>query len=163
MTNRKSLRDLGKDKRGAVLVEFILAIMPILMMFFSFIQLAKMATARHVLQHSTIIAARAAAVISNAHDNNPGQRSSGNSGEVLDAALMGLGPLWRREGGFISMAIDVKDDSSRSDPYGWVTVKIYATYDCVVPMGAILACGLDQSKEMVQEYRMPHQGALYQP
>src|SRR5436190_22180757 len=51
---RITLRKLRSDKRGAVLAEHVIAIVPILMTFFTFVQLSKVATARLVVKHSAI-------------------------------------------------------------------------------------------------------------
>lgn len=159
MKSNRGFTKLRRDTRGAVLAEFMIAIVPILMMFFSFIQLSKMAAARLVLKHSAIVAARAAAVITNNYDNNPCQPRGMNEGQILDAAKMALGEYWKKPGGFSRLRVEVTDTSS-SDPYNWVTVKVTGTYDCVIPLGGRIACP-GGTKTMEETHRMPHQGALY--
>ncbi len=150
-------RSLVRDERGAALVEFVVAIVPVLLTFFTFVQLSKIATARLVVKHGTIIGARAASVISNAHDNTPDAKGDGKE-EITQAVRSAMGP-WIRNGSFGSVNVTVNDQSSRSDPYGWVTVTVRAQYRCRVPMGFI-ACG-GTTKTLEESYRMPHQGALY--
>lgn len=146
---------LRGDQKGAVLVEFVIAIVPVMMTFFSFVQLSKIATARLVVKHSAIVGARAASVLSNQHENNPGASGDGKS-EISNSVKAALGP-WAT-----TMLVDVtvNDQSSTSDPYGWVEVKVSATYRCNVPMGRI-ACGLSGMKKLEETYKMPHQGATY--
>ena len=153
---KHGVKGIRRDTRGAVLAEFVIAIVPLLMTFFAFVQLSKVATARLVVKHSAIIGARAASVITNANDNTPGQAAGQNQGEILAAVNAGLGP-WRTK--MSSVTVDVTDASSKADPYGWVTVNVRATYRCTVPMGAIGCLG--STKVLEETYRMPHQGANY--
>lgn len=145
------------DEKGAVLAEFVIALVPLLMMFFSFVQLSKIATARLVVKHGTIIAARAASVISNVNNNTPDAKGDGKA-DITNAAKLGM-TAWVSKGSITDVDVDVKDESSRDDPYGWVTVTVKATYRCTVPMGFV-ACG-GKTKQLQETYRMPHQGANY--
>jgi hypothetical protein len=158
---RTTLRTLTKNTRGAVLAEFALALMPLLSMFFGFVQLAKIATARLMLKHAAICAARAAAIYTNQHDNNPGEDKELNQAQVNGATLAALGDYYDRPGGFKAAWATVTDNSSKEDPYGWVNVRVIGVYSCSVPLGGLLACGFMREKIMVEDYRMPHQGALY--
>lgn len=152
------LARLRRDTRGAVMAEFVIAIVPLLITFFSFVQLSKIATARLVVKHGTIIGARAAAVISNQHNNLPGAKDDGQS-DIKTSVRVAMAP-WTTNGSIVGVNVTIDDQSSRSDPYGWVTVKVKATYMCKVPMG-FFACG-GLSKQLEETYRMPHQGALYE-
>jgi hypothetical protein len=150
-----------KDTKGAVMAEFVIAIVPVLTTFFSFVQLSRIATARLVVKHSAIVGARAAAVMSNANDNLPDQPGGGQQGEVTNAVKTSMGP-WFAGGGITGVNVTVKDSSSRARPngqYDWVEVKVSATYACKIPMGFI-ACG-GGTKTIEETYKMPHQGALY--
>jgi Flp pilus assembly protein TadG len=156
----RSLRELRSDKRGAVLAEHVIAIVPILMTFFTFVQLSKVATARLVVKHSAIVGARAAAVISNANNNTPdAQANDDGKADIRTAVQQAMGP-WYAKGGITNVNVDVNDQSNRDDYYGWVTVKVTADYNCRVPMGR-LACGAAGVKKLEETYRMPHQGAIY--
>lgn len=139
------------------MAEFVIAVVPLMMTFFSFVQLSKVATARLVVKHSAIIGARSASVISNAKDNTPDAKGDGK-GDITNAVKSAMGP-WHIQGSIQSVNVQVDDQSSKTDPYGWVTVTVEATYRCKVPMGFI-ACG-GASKKLKESYRMPHQGAIY--
>ena len=149
---------LNADSRGAVLAEFCIALVPLLTMFFSFVQLSRISAARLVVKHSAIVGARAAAVVSNANNNNPGSGSGSNAGDVESAVQAALGPWWKKSVSKVDVAIN--DSSTREDPYGWVEVKVTATYACNIPMGSI-ACG-GKTKQLIERFRMPHQGASYE-
>ncbi len=152
------LKRLKRDTRGAVLAEFVIAIVPVMTTFFTFVQLSRVATARLVVKHSAIVGARAAAVISNAHDNNPGQTGTADK-DVTNAVKLAMGPWWAKAGGITSVNVTVTDSSSKADPYNWVEVKVNALYACKIPMG-FMACG-GYTKRIEETYKMPHQGATY--
>jgi hypothetical protein len=128
--------------------------------FFTFVQLSQLATARLVLKHGAIVGARAAAVFTNEHKNNPGQPEGGNEALVTQGVKVAMLP-WIDKGAFSDIEVKVEDSSTEEDPYNWVKVEVHATYHCNVPMGFI-ACG-GRTKVMTPEiYQMPHQGAIYE-
>mgnify|MGYP001497377861 CR=1 FL=1 len=154
------LERLRTNTRGAVLAEFMIALVPVLTTFFSFVQLSRVASARLVVKHGAIVGARAAAVIANGKKNTPGQEQGTNDAEITNGVKAALGPWWSKTGAITAVEVKVTDRSSRSDPYGWVEVKVTATYACRVPMGFV-ACG-GRSKKIEETFKMPHQGALYE-
>lgn len=58
-----SIKALVEDRRGAAYVEFLLAFIPLFIMFLGMVQMALMYAADLVVQHSATTAARAAAVV----------------------------------------------------------------------------------------------------
>lgn len=154
-----TLKGLRKDKRGAVLVEFLVAFMPLMITFSSFVQVAQIATASIVTKHSTIVGARAAAVISNEHKNTPDQKKGKNEGEIQDAVKAAMGP-WGKT--MTNLRVTVKEDkSSDKDPFGMVQVEVQADYKCSVPFGGFLVCGANQKHPFKMNAAFPHQGACY--
>jgi hypothetical protein len=151
---------LIRDTNGAVLAEFVLAIVPILIVFFTFVQLSRIAMARLVVKHGAIVGARAASVIANSKENTPDQPKGMHEVEIENGVRMALGPWWTKEGGITSVRVDIKDSSTKKDPYDWVEVRVSATYACRVPLGFMICAG--RKKQIVEVARMPHQGALYQ-
>ena len=157
---KRSFKDLNKDKRGAVLVEFAVAFMPLMITFSSFAQLQQTATARLVVKHATVVGARGAAVISNGHHNTPDQKPENNDAEVKKGVMAGLGP-WKNT--MRDVQVTVKDDSTCADPYGMVSVTVTAKYKCSVPFANMFMCPGGQIhtfKPMTS--RFPHQGAKFQ-
>jgi uncharacterized membrane protein YgcG len=155
----KPLRKLHDDKRGAVLVEFVVAFMPLMITFSCFVQLSQMATAKIVVKHSAIVGARAAAVISNGKNNTPDQAKGDNQADIKAGVNAALGP-WKKTMTNVDVAID--DKSSCTDPYGLVTVTVTADYKCSVPFGGRLLCGaVGATRTLKQAYGFPHQGARY--
>lgn len=137
----------------------MIALVPILFMFFSFVQLSKLATARLAVKHSAIIGARAAAVMANGKDNVPEAPDGTQQNEIEKAVKAGLGPWWQFDGPIMAVNVTVNDASTREDPYDWVEVKVKATYACRVPLGFLACAGFQRTLE--ETYRMPHQGARY--
>lgn len=142
--------------RGAVLVEFVVAIVPLLVTFFSFVQLAKIASARLMVKHAAIVGARAAAVIANGNDNTPDQKAGANVDQIEAGVRAALGP-W--DATMRKLEVTVVDRSNRDDPYGLVTVTVRADYGCRVPMGQLICLG--KTKTLVETFSLPHQGARY--
>lgn len=151
---------LVKDQRGAVLAEFVVAIMPLLTIFFVFVQLSSIAVASLLVKHSAVVGARAAAVYASGNDNLPEACGAGGGGDgkVNDAVRAALG-TWQDR---ITATATVTDNSSRAEPdgpYGLVTVRVVATYQCRVPLGRAICPG--GTKTITDEKSMPHQGARY--
>ncbi len=146
-----------KKMRGAALVEFVIAVVPLLMTFFGFSQYAKMYTAKLGVRHAAITAARAAAVISDVNGNNPA--ATGGENAIRQAAGAALSP-WITNGSISNVTVTITDSSSAADPYGPVRVEVRATYRCAVPMmGRVMCPG--SRKTLTAEATMPHQGAKY--
>lgn len=146
--------NLLTDERGAVLAEFVVALVPLITIFFVFVQISAIAAARIRFKHAAVIGARAAAVFSNKGDNCPECQGDGTS-EVNAAVRAALGSAGRS----INASATVNDRSNRSDPYGLVTVTVTGQYQCGVPLGKIICGG--GSVTFTERKSMPHQGALY--
>jgi Flp pilus assembly protein TadG len=153
-----SLRKLHKDRKGAVLVEFLVAVMPLMITFSSFVQVAQVATARLVVKHSAIVAARAAAVITNAHNNTPDQKKGDNKDVIEASVRAALGP-WAKT--MDSIQVEIDDQSSGGDPYGMVQVTVTAEYHCSVPFGSTIVCKGGGARTIKMKAAFPHQGACY--
>lgn len=146
-------------QRGAVLAEFMIAVLPLLTTSFAFLQLTKLQTAKLILSHAAVCAARTAAVSSNAHANNPGARP-GDETMPQRAVNAALAP-WIAAGSFDDVHVELTDNSSALDPSGPVTVTVSAQVGCTVPMmGRVLCKG--PRKLLQGTATMPHQGARYE-
>lgn len=147
---------LRKDERGAVMVEFLVALMPLMITFSTSVQLTQIAAANLVVKHAAVVGARGAAVNSNGNQNTP--EVTGDNHELVEqTVLYALGP-WIRTMEKVDVQID--DRSSCDDPYGMVSVSVSAQYRCSVPFGGRLVCG--SGKHSIQQaMSFPHQGARY--
>jgi Flp pilus assembly protein TadG len=152
-----SLRKLHKNRKGAVLVEFLVAVMPLMITFSSFVQVAQVATARLVVKHSAVVGARAAAVISNKYNNTPDQKKGQNKADIDAAVDAALGP-WRQT--MDNVKVEINDDATADDPFGMIQVTVTAQYHCSVPFGSGIVCK-GGSRPIVHKAAFPHQGACY--
>ena len=153
-----ALKKLHRDRKGAVLVEFLIAFMPLMMTFSSFVQVAQIATASLVARHSTVVAARAAAVISNKYKNTPDAAVGKNKGEVTAAYEAALGP-WAPT--MTAVDVEINDDALKEDVFGMVEVTSTALYSCSVPFGNFLVCGGSRKHQITKSVKFPHQGGCY--
>jgi Flp pilus assembly protein TadG len=146
-------------RRGAALAEFVIAVVPLLATSFAFLQLTKLQTAKLLLGHAAVCAARTAAVSSNVHANNPGAQR-GDETLPRRAVEVALAP-WLAARSLDDLVVDVDDASSEADPSGPVTVTVTASVACGVPMmGRVLCRG--PRKVLHATATMPHQGARYE-
>jgi Flp pilus assembly protein TadG len=143
--------------RGAVTLETLIAVIPFLTFFFTCVQLAQLFTADLVVKHATMCATRAAVVVLNEDETNPGD--NGPDSDVVNAAALALGP-WLTDGHLQDVSVTWKDASSRSDPSGKVSVTVTGAFQCRVPLGNVLVCG-GTSRRLTFTATLPHQGAKY--
>lgn len=142
-----------------MLAEFVVSFIPLMTTFFTFVQVAKLSTSRIAVRHAAIVAARAAAVMSNEGNNVP--LDAAGQAEIEDAAKLAVAP-WIADGSFTTVRAQVSDSSNRSapdGPYGFVSVAVTAQTRCTVPLGRLLCPG--GSRTMTETVAMPHQGARY--
>ena len=147
-----------RDQSGAVLVEFLIAAMPLLITFFASLQLAQIVTARLVVKHAAIVGARSASVISNKNGTSPDQKAENTDEEVKKAVRFAMGP-WEKTMRRIDVKVD--DKSTCDDPYGLVTVHVDVDYRCSVPLGMFAVCGKKLFHPIRQTFGFPHEGARY--
>ena len=146
---------LPPDCEGAAAVEFVVAMVPLFLSFFAFMQVGKIYTANLVFQHAATVAARSAAVIVEP-GVNPGD--NGSESDVKTVARMALG-MWQTA--IFNVKVEVKSDASATNPKGMVTAKLTGDLSCRVAMGATVVCGLDRMVPLHATARFPLQGARY--
>ena len=148
------------------MVEFAASALTLFTIFFGFTQVAAIQSANLVLKHSAMVAARAAAVITNSTGTiNPspqGSQSGDPAGEVQQAAIAALGK-YAQKGRYQNVRVDINDQSNESDPYGMICVTVNADYRCGVPLGGRLVCGLKGRSSQKAMACHAHQGARYKP
>ncbi len=155
-------RRIGKRRtkqRGAALIEFVIAFLPMLMVFFSFAQAAQLAKAKLIVRHSAVAATRAAIVTfdhSGGATNNPGD--NGNDDDYKAAAGLAMG-AYLQDGNF-SNPTTTCDKPDSGDPFDMITCTVEVTYNCDVPLGKYIVCGGKQTK-LKALMSLPHQGARF--
>lgn len=143
--------------RGAVLAEFVIAVVPLLMMTFGWLQLAWLYTANILVKHAANTCVRAAVVIDD-KPFNPGK--NGSVGEIQTATERAAN-VEKSGNTFTSITCQVDNAASESDVFGTVTATVTAEYQCNVPMGKLIVCGPSTKKTIVKSAQMPFQGAHY--
>lgn len=137
--------------RGAAMVEFVIAIVPVLMVFFAWVQLGQLYTAHLLMKHAALVAARAGTVMIEP-DHNPG--ATGGEADVQAAANAAIGPMSRK----LQLTTSITGSGSYS---GLVTAKVSGKFTCSVPLGRNLVCG-GGVKDMPEfQVQLPLQGANY--
>ena len=145
------------DTRGAVLAEFAIAIVPMLMAFFCFFQLGVFMVGKMIVRHAAIVGARAASVVTGGGATNPTLEGApqGTNGDVESAVNQALG-VW---GDNKMLVADTTIDDS-GGAHATLTVHVNATFQCNTPLGKYWVCGGD-TKTFTEVASMPKQGATY--
>ena len=162
---------MKNDRRtaGAVYVEFLIAFLPLFVMFMSLVQLAFVEVANLVTKHAAVAAARAAIVVL---PDDPsyygGQAVNVASGARRDAIMsaakarlsaVGIDPEVTLRFPSSPGGDDDKTQFARDDV---VRVHLEFSYPCKIPIGSFFVCrSLELHKTLKAEAAMPLQGAGY--
>jgi hypothetical protein len=159
---------ISRDRRGAVYVEFLIAFLPIFVLFLSLVQLTLIEMANLVAKHAAVTAARAAMVVlpDDPANYNKTDVDRAEGQRLDDITLAAKSPLWAIDplpdvtlklpssaGGTDSKTTFVRDDI--------VHVRLEYNFPCKVPIAKTLICGLASTHKLVTEAAMPNQGADY--
>ncbi|WP_394829558.1 hypothetical protein [Pendulispora albinea] len=156
---KTGLKRLIAEDRGAVVAEFVVAIIPLGITFFSFMQVAHLYTAHLVFKHAAFSAARAAIVTKSRCNPPMSGNDNGRESDVEDALRDGLGAgVWQNTFGGLSTRVQY----AGSDKYGPVTTTSKALYKCSVPLGRWIVCPMAGFRPMQETIVLPHQGASYE-
>jgi hypothetical protein len=150
---RKRLRMLSEshgDERGAVLVEFAMAIVPVLAFFFGTIQFCAAAYVNLILHHGAFVAARCEAVV------HPAMPDSGGAQDCTDAVNLLLSTSTKAKA-------TVKPTLAAKTAQTLDVVEVDLEYPCEVPLGNVVACGKGKKLHMIATASFPNQGSAYQP
>ena len=157
-----------RDEKGAVYVEFLIAFLPIFVLFLSLVQLTLIEMGNLVAKHAAVCAARAAIVVLGDDPQQYGgtdvERAEGQ--RLSDIKLAAMAPLWSIDPlPVVDLKLpssaggtDSKTTFSRDDV---VHVRLEYQFPCKVPIARTLVCGLLSTHKLVTEAAMPNQGADY--
>jgi Flp pilus assembly protein TadG len=161
------------DARGAAYVEFIIAILPMLILFWGIMQLNGLLLADLVVRHAAVHAVRAAIVCDSQVTSAGGPQSKEqleqSGGCSWEAANLTLGAI-KSFGATPDFTVDVEGASPSGNAK--VTATVSATYRCSVPLVGSLVCGglsVDgiagagggSTIVLKREASLPNQGAHY--
>ncbi len=167
---KEETRSAWLGTRGAVMVEFLAAFLPLFIMFECLVQLAGLYTAKLVVEHAAATAARAAVVVLGDNpkyydDVKVGQATGKRREDIESAATI---PLMA-----VKSIIHVKvtlpssaggnDDRKSFGRNDMVHVKVEATYMCQVPFAKRVVCSMfTETRTLVGEASLPNNGADYE-
>lgn len=153
-----SMTGTTRDRRGAVYVEFLAVFFPLFTMFLGLVQFSFIQTASIIVQHSAMRAARTANVV--LYDNpdfyggaQQGLVSTQKRAMVEAAARMPLASLGNAAGA----TVEFNKNNYGRDEVVMLTVKY--PYGCKVPVGRMMACGVDGQREIAAQSGLPNHGA----
>lgn len=159
---KKKTRSLRRGTRGAVLVEFIFAFMPLMILYLCMAELVHYFTIREVVMHAANAGVRACAVVGEDGQFQPGGKDyNGPADDYKEAVKWALKP-WESTKIFKLDVDSIKCDigATKTDPYGEDTVTVRGNYTCIVPIAKVVICN-NGSKTMEVKSSFPHQGANY--
>jgi TadE-like protein len=145
-------RALRHDTRAVAMVEFAIAIVPILICFFGTVQMCTVAYVSLMVRHSAFIAARAEAVI------HPQMQDSGTEDDVKAGVMMLLGAI----PGVKAADVDVQMQSADRYSQKLDLVGVTLSYRCTVPLGNVIACPASRIMAITAVSSFPNQGSQYQ-
>jgi hypothetical protein len=161
------VRSVAGRSGGAVYVEFLIAFLPLLVLFECLLQLAALEVARLATQHAATCGARAAAVVL---PDDPGQYSGVPVGQATGARREAIERAARLPlevvGGVVETRVDIRGPDGAEPlefgPQDDVTVRVRARYRCAFPLAARIVCAPSSGcAQLVAEATLPLQGARY--
>ncbi len=162
-------RGLGRDVRGAVYVEFLIAFLPLFVLFMSLVQLAFVQVAALVNRHAAVVAVRAAIVVLPDDDRfySDGSRYNASGSRltaIQNAAKQVLSAVAASPNLEIKFPTSAGGDDNQTQfaHDDMVRVRTKFLYDCRIPIGNTFVCGLAGGPKLLEaEAAMPIAGATY--
>jgi hypothetical protein len=166
------MKELGRSRSGAVYVEFLIAIMPMRMLFWGLMQLNGLLLADLVTRHAAVNAVRAAIVCdAQAKDlgGKPHAESDSKLGSTGGCAYEAAKKSLSAVHSFGDPPVfSVKIDGASKKGHAPVTATVVAAYHCRVPLVGGFVCGLFTAGTDAMGVRflsraatLPNQGASY--
>jgi hypothetical protein len=154
---------------GAVYVEFLIAFVPLFVMFMALVQLAFVEVGNLIVKHSAVLGARAAAVVlvdvpSDYADEPIGRASGKRLSAIEQAVKIPLFALSNSPEPRVSFPSAPGANDSKSQFAGTDVARVRVDFDfrCRIPVGRTLACNpLTGTKRVSGEAAMPIFGANY--
>lgn len=143
-------RRARRGVRGAVLAEFVIAVLPFLMLSFVIAQFSVLAVGRILTKHAAYLGARAAIVTC----TEPGKAADGMA-ELDKAVTFAFGPATKLGKPKASITQGKCDETNQE----MLTVTVETTFKCNVPMGNMLLCG-GTTKTLKASSTLPNQGTF---
>jgi hypothetical protein len=150
-----------RSTAGAVYVEFLIAFLPIFFFFLGLVQLVFVQTANLIVKHAAVKAVRAAVVVlpddPQFYGGVPvGSFSGQRQTDIEHAAQIPLATMGLAQAAAATVTIDGLYARN-----ALLTATVTYQYNCKVPWGRLVVCGLSNFKQIQGQATMTAQGALY--
>ena len=156
---------IWSNKKGAVMVEFAIAFMPIFSLFLVFMEVTRYSMARMAMEHAAGVSARACSVIQTPQNQGMANVDGDPTKDIQQAGEDAL-KVWTGKNTIgsknevVLSAVKVTCDPPQN-PQGTDETTIEATYHCNIPLANRLVCGWSHQTKLTMKARMGHQGAKY--
>lgn len=154
-------RSLVADKSGVAMVEFAMAIMPVLMIFFGMVQWSIVAYVHLLVKHAAYTIVRCEAVV------HPGMPDAGK--EDTDCLATDptnrtsvIGILFNHVAGVSSGDFSISTSLAGAAEQKQDSVTVTLNYKCSIPLGNVLACTSARVMTLTETAAFPNQGSAYQ-
>jgi Flp pilus assembly protein TadG len=154
-----------RNKKGAVMVEFIIAFMPIITIFLVLVEVSRYSMAKMAMEHAAGVSARACSVIQTPQNQGIDKVDGDPATDVQKAGQTALN-VWTgnnkigSKNAVLLSNVKVTCDPP-AGPTGTDEAKVEADYHCRVPLAGRLVCGFSKKTTIKTMARMGHQGAKY--
>lgn len=164
---------LRKNTDGAVMVEFLVAFLPVMTFAMCIFQQTALYTGQLLTEHAALSAARAASVVVPDDPSRYGGEGANTVGQkrkeaIKLAAIRALGPLVQDEN---IKDLDVEVGGSNGQTVGTnnasigakapINVTVNATFQCKVPLAAQIICDGNREFKLTASATLPNQGASF--
>jgi Flp pilus assembly protein TadG len=152
----RTRNDLARDSAGAIYVEFLIAFLPLLILFFCVAQFADLYAARFVVNHAAYRAARAGAVV---YPDDPEHYDAVTKDEEVEAAAYAILAAKRN---ILGAELDITHGGVHDRTP--VAVRIAARVECIFPIANRLMCSalaLSPTRVIQGSARLPAHAARY--
>jgi Flp pilus assembly protein TadG len=149
-------KSLTLDSGGAIYVEFLIAFLPLLVLFFCVAQFADLYAARFVVNHAAYRTARAGAVV---YPDDPGHYEAVTKDEEVEAA--GYAVLAAKRN---ILGAEIQISHGGVHDRTPVEVRISARVECIFPIANRLMCStlaLEPTRAVEGSARLPAHAAAY--
>jgi hypothetical protein len=150
------------------MVEFLIAFLPLFVVFLSLVQLTGLIVAKLVVQHAASSAVRAAVVVLDDDAENYGgvernEYSGQRKDDIETAAKIPLSAVTSlvTQVGDPKLTLNGKQ-SGKFDPRGMIHAKLSVAYRCQVPLASRVVCGLSGMYQLTAQASLPNNGAYYE-
>jgi hypothetical protein len=153
---------------GAIYVEFLLAFLPLFILFLGLVQLFDLHVANVIANHAAQVTARAAVVVlpddPAYYDNVAIGKPDGKRKDAIVSAATQVLKAARSVTEVKVSFLDGNGGGAEKAQFGrddLVKVKLEVRYQCRVPLVSKMVCGTNDIRRLIVEASMPNQGAEF--